>query len=225
MNTRTIQLIGEANMEKITATKVAIFGLGGVGGTCLEVLLRSGVGTFYIQDGDVVNISNLNRQVLFTREHINQKKAGIAANFAKSVNENVIIYSNDSKLKVGDDLSFLKDYDYVIDCIDDFEAKSYLLKFCIANDIEAISSVGMGRKLDPTKIKMVPLRRTTMDPLARKLRKRWKREDVDTTKIICAFSDEIPQELCNNVISSMIFVPSSAGLNIGYYIIKKIIEN
>lgn len=224
ISSRTIQLIGEENYKKVTNTKVAIFGMGGVGGTCFEALVRSGVQHFYIQDFDEVNESNLNRQILFNLNDINEKKCSSAANFAKNINKNVQIESNFDKLTTQTDLSFLKNYDYVVDCIDDIEAKVYLIKYCILNEINIVVSLGMGRKLDPSKVKILPLNKTTVDPLAKKLRYLLKKENVDLSKIMCAFSEE-PTSDYNGEISSMIFVPSSAGLNLAYYIVKSIINN
>lgn len=224
INSRTIKLIGEANFQKLANSKVAIFGLGGVGGTCFEALVRSGIQNFYIQDFDSVSESNLNRQVLFDSHDINQKKCSSAEIFAKSINKNILITTNFEKLNTNTNLDFLREYDYVVDCIDDIEAKVELIKFCQTNNINIVVSLGMGRKLDPSKVKILPLNKTTIDPLAKKLRYLLKKEGVDLSKIICAFSDEIPTNSFGEI-SSMIFAPSSAGLNLAYYIVKSIINN
>lgn len=226
MNSRTIQLLGKENFEKIANSKIAVFGLGGVGGTCFEALVRSGVSKFYIQDFDEVNESNLNRQILFNLNDVGQKKCSSAAIFAKNINRNVEIISNDNKLKRDFSLEFLKDYDFVVDAIDDIDAKIYLLSFCVKNNIRVISSLGMGKKLDPSKVRICKLNKTTMDPLAKKLRYLLKKEKIEISNIYCAFTDEIPSNSCdNNIISSMIFVPSSAGLNMAHFIIKTLLDN
>ena len=224
INSRTIKLIGEANFQKLANSKVAIFGLGGVGGTCFEALVRSGIQNFYIQDFDDVSESNLNRQVLFDCHDINQKKCISAQIFAKSINKNILIKTNFEKLNTNTNLDFLREYDYVVDCIDDIDAKVKLIKFCQMNNINIVVSLGMGRKLDPSKVKILPLNKTTIDPLAKKLRYLLKKESVDLSKILCAFSDEIPINSFGEI-SSMIFAPSSAGLNLAYYIVKSIINN
>lgn len=223
ISSRSIKLIGEENYKKVTNTRVAIFGLGGVGGTCFEALVRSGVEHFYIQDFDTVSLYNLNRQTLFNLNDVEQKKCSSAAIFAKNINKNVQIESNFDKLITDTNLDFLKNYDYVIDCIDDINAKVYLIKYCIENNIEIVISLGMGRKLDPSRVKITPLNKTTSDPLARKLRYLLKKENVDLSKIMCAFSDEEPKDYTGEI-SSMIFVPSSAGLNLAHYIVKSIIN-
>lgn len=223
ISSRSIKLIGEENYKKVTNTKVAIFGLGGVGGTCFEALVRSGVEHFYIQDFDTVSLSNLNRQTLFYLNDVDQKKCSSAAIFAKNINKNVQIESNFDKLTTETNLDFLKNYDYVIDCIDDINAKVYLIKYCIENNIEIVISLGMGRKLDPSRVKITPLNKTTSDPLARKLRYLLKKGNIDLSKIMCAFSDEEPKDYTGEI-SSMIFVPSSAGLNLAHYIVKSIIN-
>ena len=223
MNSRTIKLIGEENFLKLANKRIAIFGMGGVGGTCFEALVRSGVSNFYIQDFDVVSLSNLNRQILYTSNDLNTKKCSSAANFAKSINKNVNIIEDYSKLDESKDLEFLKSYDFVVDCIDDIKAKVYLIKYCILNNINIVVSLGMGMKLDPSKVKLVSLNKTTVDPLAKKLRYLLKQENVDTSKVMCAFSEEQPVEYTGEI-SSMIFVPSSAGLNLAYYVVKFLIN-
>ena len=223
INSRTIKLIGEENFLKLANSKIAIFGLGGVGGTCFEALVRSGVENFYIQDFDTVSESNLNRQILFNYNDINEKKCSSAAIFAKSINKNAKIEVNFEKLSINSDLEFLKNYDYVVDCIDGIDAKVKLIKFCQNNNIEIVVSLGMGMKLDPSRVKILPLNKTTIDPLAKKLRYLLKKENVDLSKIMCAFSDE-PSADFKGEISSMIFVPSSAGLNLAHYIVKSIIN-
>jgi tRNA A37 threonylcarbamoyladenosine dehydratase len=154
---------------------------------------------------------------------VEQKKCSSAAIFVKNINKNVQIESNFDKLTTETNLDFLKKYDYVIDCIDDINAKVYLIKYCIENNIEIVISLGMGRKLDPSRVKITPLNRTTSDPLARKLRYLLKKENIDLSKIMCAFSDEEPKDYTGEI-SSMIFVPSSAGLNLAHYIVKSIIN-
>ena len=223
INSRTISLIGQENFQKLANSKIAVFGMGGVGGTCFEALVRSGINHFYIQDFDTVNESNLNRQVVYNLECLNEKNCSSAAFFAKSINKNVEIIENFDKLSTDTNLDFLKEYDFVVDAIDDLNAKVYLIKYCIENGINIIVSLGMGRKLDPSKVKITPLNKTTIDPLAKKLRYMLKNENVDLSKVICAFSDEEVADY-NGEISSMIFVPSSAGLNMAYYIVKTIIS-
>jgi tRNA A37 threonylcarbamoyladenosine dehydratase len=222
INSRTISLIGQENFQKLANSKIAVFGMGGVGGTCFEALVRSGIKHFYIQDFDTVNESNLNRQVVYNLEWLNEKKCSSAAFFAKSINKNVEIIENFDKLSTDTNLDFLKDYDFVVDAIDDLNAKIYLIKFCVENNINIIVSLGMGRKLDPSRVKIVSLNKTTVDPLAKKLRYLLKKENVDLSKIMCAFSDEEVVDY-NGEISSMIFVPSSAGLNMAYFIVKSLI--
>jgi tRNA A37 threonylcarbamoyladenosine dehydratase len=222
INSRTKSLIGEENYTKLANSKVAVFGMGGVGGTCFEALVRSGISKFYIQDFDSVSESNLNRQVLYDLNDLHQKKCSSAAIFAKSINKNIEIIENFDKLTPDFDLNFLKEYDFVVDAIDDLNAKIYLIKFCVENNINIIVSLGMGRKLDPSRVKIVSLNKTTVDPLAKKLRYLLKKENVDLSKIMCAFSDEEVVDY-NGEISSMIFVPSSAGLNMAYFIVKSLI--
>lgn len=223
INLRTKSLIGSENFQKLQNSRIAIFGMGGVGGTCFEALVRSGINHFYIQDFDTVNESNLNRQVLYNLNDINQKKCSSAAIFAKSINKNVEIIENYEKLSNEFNLEFLKTYDFIVDAIDDMNAKVYLIKYCIQNNINIIVSLGMGRKLDPSRVKIVPLNKTTVDPLAKKLRYLLKNENIDLSKVMCAFSDEDVASY-NGEISSMIFVPSSAGLNMAHFVVKSLIQ-
>lgn len=220
---RTDKLIGEEKRKILEGAKIAIFGLGGVGGTCFQALLRSGVSKFYLRDADVVNESNLNRQILYTNDDLGQKKLSSAVNLAKKINENVEIVGNDTMLTMHEDLEFLKEYDFVIDCIDSMYSKTHLIKYCVDNNIKLITSLGMGNKLDPTKVEIVTLNQTKIDRLGRKLRKELRKKDVDCTKIMCVYSKEFAH-VTNEEITSMIFVPSAAGLALAYYVVNSLIN-
>lgn len=224
MYERTISLIGESAFLKIEKSKIAIFGLGGVGGTCFEALVRSGFTNFYLCDFDSVNCSNLNRQILFNRFDIGFSKIKTAIQHAKEINNNLNIEFSDKKIDSESDFSFLNRYDYVIDAIDDVTAKVHLIKHCLKNDIKIISSLGMGNRLNPSCVEILSLNKTFNDPLAKKIRYQLKKENCEISKLKCVFSSEQPL-IKSTPVSSMIFVPSTAGLYIANEVMKDIIKN
>ena len=221
--TRTIGLLGEEGYKKLSSSHVLVCGLGGVGGTALEALARSGVSNFTIIDFDKVAPSNLNRQILYTSDDIDKPKVEIAKKRILDINKSikvVIIYNkvDESLLK-----TLPSNYSYIVDAIDDIKGKVALAKFASENNIPLISSLGMANRLDPSKVFITTLDKTTIDPLARKLRYELKKAGVDTKKIDVAFSKEEPVK-DGTTLHSMMMVPSSAGLNIANHVIKTLIK-
>ena len=225
---RTIQLVGEENYKLIQNNKISLIGLGGVGGTCFEALIRSGFKNITICDFDVVSFSNLNRQILYTLKDINKLKVDVCINkslkFCENSNE---LNINKINLKVDSNtnLDFLKDSDYVIDAIDNLAGKINIITYCLKNNIKVISCLGMGNRLDPSKVIITKLSKTSNDPLAKKLRSELRKININLNKVLVCFSNELPIKNKLNIVSSMVFVPSSAGLNIVSYIVKDIISS
>lgn len=219
---RSIQLIGNDSMKLIEEKTICIFGLGGVGGTAFIALLRSGFKKFVIVDFDKVSESNLNRQLLFTKKDVGRKKVDVAVEYAKSISEEIEVNAFDDKVNAN--LDYLKDIkiDYIVDAIDDVNGKKTIAKHALNCQIPLIISLGMGNRLDPTKVRICSLNKTHDDPLARKVRYEFKKEGIDISKIACVYSLETPEK--RDIVSSMIMVPSSAGLVIAQHIIKSIIE-
>lgn len=220
MNERTEQLIGVDGLNKLSKTKVAIFGVGGVGGFVLEALVRSNIGHIDIYDFDTVAESNLNRQIIATTETIGKPKVEVAKARALSINPNLDI--NAYAIKVMPDVVPNLDYDYVIDCIDMTSCKLALIKACNDKNIPIISSMGTGNKLDPTKLVLTDIYKTHTCPLAKAVRLGCKRLGIKHLRVV--FSTELPIESKGEVIGTMIFVPASAGLLIASKVVKDLLE-
>ena len=219
---RSKGLIGESNFNKLKSLTICVIGLGGVGGTAFEALLRSGVENFIIIDMDDVSISNLNRQILFKESDIGLSKVECAKKRALEINNAAkIVYF---KANINDfDLNELINYkvDFIVDAIDDVNGKIKIARFAIDNNIKMIMSLGMANRLDPSKVIITKLAKTTSDPLAKKIRYEIKRVGINPNDIPVVFSLENPIKEANKL-HSMMMVPSSAGLNIAYYIINNL---
>lgn len=219
---RTLKLIGEENLSKLKTSKVAIVGLGGVGSICAISLVMSEIKNLIIIDDDKVVESNLNRQIAYELSDIGKFKVDAMEEKLNRLRNYLNITKLNKRVSNEFDFSVLNGANYVVDCIDDINAKVLLIKYCFENNIEIITSLGMGNKLDPTNIKIISLNKTTIDPLAKKLRYNLKQEGIDTSKVMTAFSDETPM-IKDRVISSMVFVPNTCGLTLASYVVRKLI--
>ena len=213
---RSRQLLGEEGFESIKKRHVLVCGLGGVGGTCAMALARSGIGELTICDFDVVEESNLNRQILFTSESLGKEKTKEAEKALLSVSPNLIIHGVSGKFsqEIAEELPW-NTFDFVIDAIDDIPAKVELIKACQKHGVPLIVSLGMGNRLDPTKITLTKLSKTEGDPLARKLRSMCRQEGIDLSAVDVCFSKETPV-MKSPTPGSMMMVPSAAGLAMAY---------
>lgn len=221
---RTIGLIGEQDFDKLSKANVLVCGLGGVGGTALEALVRSGVGSFVIVDFDKIAASNLNRQILFTAQDIGQNKVDCAVKRIKQINPEVNVTGINMKVddKFNDTINKFS-LDFIIDAIDDIKGKISIALFAKQNNIPLIISLGMANRLDSSKVNITRLDKTTNDPLARKLRYEYKKAGIDTKDIYAAYSSEVPMKDGTNL-NSMMMVPSASGLAIAGYVINKLIN-
>lgn len=215
-------LIGKENIEKISKINVLIVGIGGVGGTALEALVRSGVKNITIIDKDVFSESNLNRQILSTRDSIGLYKVDVGINRCKSINPDV----NITGLKINLDeknVNELEYFDYIIDACDDINAKLSLMQYASRNNIKLISSMGTGKRLNPSNVIITRLDKTSNDPLAKKMRYEARKRGLKLNiPVVCSKEEPINND---RVIASSIFVPSTAGLMLAYYIIEKVIND
>ncbi len=228
---RTEMLIGTDGLNKLKNCHVAIFGLGGVGGHTVEALARSGVGTFTLFDADRIAESNLNRQIIATIDTIGMKKTEAMKNRILSINPNAIVYTNDVfYLPENADLYPLDKFDYVVDAIDTVSAKIELAVRCEKSEINLISSMGTGNKLNPTGFEVTDIYKTSDCPLARVMRRELKSRGIKGLKVI--FSREKPiqpinpaEEASSNkpTPGSCAFVPSVAGLIIASEVVKDLI--
>ncbi len=174
MNERLIPLFKEEGLKKLNDATVAIVGVGGVGGICAITLARSGVGNIIIQDFDIVEESNINRQIVANYNTIGESKVDVLYKQIKEINPNCNIIKLNSYFDKDNLSLFSYNIDYVIDAIDSFDSKCLLIEKCIENNIDFISSMGAAKKIDPSKIEITKINKTSYDPLAKKLRTYFK---------------------------------------------------
>ena len=222
MYERIINLIGEDNFKKIENTKVLLVGVGGVGGFVFEGLIWSGFKDITVIDKDKVDITNLNRQLIANLNTLDMNKVDICKDKALNINKSIKIKAYNEFLSK-DNINILdNDYDFIIDACDTLNTKLELIKYSIDNNIEIISSMGMGNRVDASKIKITKLSKTNNDPLAKKLRKLVKDNHINKDiTVVC--SEEVP--LKKGEVNSMITSPGIAGLLIVNYIINKVINS
>lgn len=219
---RITSLLGEENVNKIKKTTVLIVGVGGVGGFAFESLVRSGIGNFVLIDSDTIEESNLNRQIISNSKNIGNNKVDEARNRGLLINPECKIetiqtfLSNDNK-----DILDKYEFDYIVDACDSVQAKKILIDYSLENDIKLISSMGTAKKMDPTKLEIIDIRKTSYDPLAKILRK-YVMDKKTNKKVYVVSSTEAP--IKSEVLPSMIFVPSVAGILCANFIINDIIK-
>lgn len=240
---RTQLLIGEAAINKLQKSRVAVFGIGGVGGYVCEALVRSGVGAFDLVDDDKVCLTNLNRQIIATRKTVGKYKADIMKERMLDINPDVDVRIHRCFFlpENADDFPF-DEYDYVVDAVDTVTAKIELILRAKAHNVPIISAMGAGNKLDPGRFKIADIYQTSVCPLARVMRRELKKRHVKNLKVV--YSDEQPirpledmsiscrtgcicppgaQHKCTerrDIPGSTAFVPAVAGLMIAGEIVK-----
>lgn len=217
-------LIGKENLQKIKKKKVLVVGLGGVGGTCVTSLVRSGIENIVLIDYDRVSATNLNRQMVAYIPTVGMKKAEVMEKIIKEINPKCKVKRYEVYLDYTNIKKILDKErpDYIVDACDSKDTKKEIIKEALERKIDFISSMGTGNKLDPSQLEITDIRKTINDPLARILRK-WVRENKITGKITVVSSKEVPI-ISGRVVASNSFVPNSAGLLITSYIIRKIID-
>jgi len=217
-------LIGD-NIEKIKNKTVLIIGLGGVGGYALEAIIRSGITKVIIVDYDIIDKTNLNRQILSLTSNIGLNKVDVAYNHIKEINPNCeVIKINEKITNSNINLLFENNPDYIIDACDTVEVKKQLIRESIKRKIKLISSMGTGNKLDPSKLIITDIRKTSYDPLAKIIRKMVKEEKIKE-KIMVVSSTEVPIKTNSKTIGSNAIVPAVAGLLCSSYVINDIVSD
>lgn len=227
---RTELLIGSDNIEKLKNSNVIVFGLGGVGGATVEALVRAGIGNLSIVDFDTVDETNLNRQIITTQSVIGSAKVEVARDRILSINHNINLTVYLEKfLKENIDLFFKdKKYDYIVDAIDLVSPKLDLIEFASNSKIPIISCMGTGNKLNPLKFKITDIKKTSVCPLAKIIRKELKKRRIAKLKVV--YSDEVPRKPINldggrekfKNVGSISFVPPIAGMLMASEVIKDI---
>lgn len=207
---RTAKLLGENAVERLAGAKIAVFGLGGIGGHAAEALVRTGVGALDIIDGDTVALSNLNRQLVALHSTVGLLKTDVCEKRFLDINPELSLRK--FPLFFGEDTAEKFDfteYDYVLDCIDDVAAKVLLAETCARKNVRIISSMGAGNKLNPMGFKVADIYETSVCPLARVMRQRLRKAGVERLRVV--YSTEEPV-ITERTPASCAYVPSAAGL-------------
>lgn len=228
---RTELLIKKEGIETLQNSTVAVFGVGGVGGFVIEALVRAGIGTIHIVDHDTVSISNLNRQIIATHQTIDRKKVDVMKERILSINPycNVKIYDDFFLQETANHFPF-DEFDYIVDAVDTVTAKIKLVEISQEKKIPIISSMGTGNKLDPTKLEVTDIYKTSICPLARVMRRELKKRKIPALKVV--YSTEKPietdapvdPETHKKTPGSISFVPSCAGLIIASVVVRDLLH-
>lgn len=237
---RTELLLGAEAIEKLGNSRVAVFGVGGVGGYVCEALARSGVGAIDLIDDDKVCMSNINRQIIATTKTIGRYKTEVMQERIQDINPDARVITHNCFFLPENASSFpFKEYDYVVDAVDTVTAKIELIMKCKENDVPVISSMGAGNKLDASAFRVADIYKTKVCPLAKVMRRELKKRGVEKLKVV--YSEEMPIKPDNNgkedntedmdnrsavrrsIPGSVAFVPSVAGLIIAGEVIKDIV--
>ncbi len=226
---RTRLLLGDAGLARLAAARVAVFGIGGVGGYAVEALARSGVGALDLIDSDTVDVTNLNRQIIATLPGVGRPKVSVAAERVASINPACTVRTHECFFlpETADRFDFSA-YDYVIDAVDTVAAKMALVEAARAAGTPIVSSMGAGNKLDPTAFRVADIYETSVDPLARVMRRELRRRGIPALKVV--YSTEPPREPFPDgervkdgtrpAPGSVAFVPSVAGLILGGEVVR-----
>lgn len=238
---RTEMLLGRAAIDTLKGSRVAVFGVGGVGGYAVEVLARSGVGAIDIIDNDTVCITNVNRQLLTTTKNVGKNKVDVAEERIHDINPDCIVrkYQTFYLPETADQFDFSV-YDYVVDCIDTVKAKIDLVYRCHEVKTPLLSCMGAAFKLDPTQFRVTDLFKTINDPLAKVIRKKLRKSNIKHLKVVYSpeeplTSIEFPEESTSgtgttednstrSVPSSNAWVPAAAGLIAGGEAVKDLVN-
>lgn len=221
---RTETLIGHNALEKLSKSRVAVFGIGGVGGYVVEALARAGVGTIDLIDNDDINITNINRQIIALHSTIGKSKVEIAKERILDINPNIKVHT----YKVfftpenSEDFDFTK-FDYIVDAIDSVTGKIELVLKANENNVPIIASMGTGNKLHPEMFEISDIYKTSVCPLAKVMRTELKKRNIKKLKVV--YSKEIPiKQNGQRIPASISFVPPVAGLIIAGEVIKDLIQ-
>ena len=229
---RTEILLGEAAMERLYKARVAVFGVGGVGGYTVEALARCGVGQLDLCDSDTISISNINRQILATHSTVGQLKVEVAKNRIMDINPACVVrtYPFFYLPDTADQFDFTQ-YDYIVDCIDTVTGKLALVERAHAAGTPIICSMGTGNKLNPAAFQVADISKTSMCPLARVMRKELGKRGIKHLKVVYSqeealtptgWEEEAAALGKRQIPGSVAFVPGAAGLILAGEVVKDI---
>ena len=231
---RTAALLGERAMTRLQQARVAVFGVGGVGGYVVEALVRSGVGTVDVFDKDDVSITNLNRQIIALHSTVGQDKVSVIAARMRDINPDVVIREHKMfYLPENADEIDLSAYDFVVDAVDTVAAKVELAVRCERLGVPLIAAMGAGNKLDPSLLQIADIYKTSVCPLARVMRRELKKRGIEHMKVVYSTEPAHPQKgapdeseagIRRSVPASNAFVPAVAGLIAAGEVIKTLAE-
>lgn len=237
---RTEQLIGKTAVEKLQKSKVAIFGIGGVGSFVVEALVRAGVENFILVDKDIVDITNINRQIIATMKTVGKPKVEITKTRILEINPNANVETYQEFFMPETKGIINETIDYIVDCIDTVTAKIELVVRANILNIPIISSMGTGNKLDATKFEVTDIYKTTVCPLAKVMRKELKNRNIEKLKVVYSKEEQIKhnkqeddiqetqgeqeKQIRKQVPASISYVPSVAGLIVAGEVIKDLIK-
>lgn len=219
---RTEMLIGKENLDKLANSTVAVFGCGGVGSYVAEGIVRAGIGNIVLIDNDVVDITNINRQLIADTTTINMPKVEVEKERLLKINPNLNIQIYKEFYNSTNSNLLNNNYTYIVDAIDTVSSKISLIEEAFNRNIKIISSMGTGNKLDPTKFEVTDIYKTSICPLAKVMRKELKKRNIPHLKVV--YSKEEPIATNTRTPASISFVPSVAGLIIAGEVIKDIIN-
>lgn len=215
--TRTINLIGEEATGRLRSASVAVIGCGGVGSYAAEAVARAGIGRITLMDGDAVAASNLNRQLVALSSTLGRNKAEVMAERIRDINPDAEVKAVASFYKTGSDLD-LSAFDWVIDAIDDVDAKTELIRNATSGGVSIVSAMGAAGKIN-TLFKTADIAETSVCPLARVMRKRLREIGIEHLPVV--YSEEKPAPR-NGELGTLSYVPGSCGLELAGYVIKQI---
>ncbi len=220
---RTELLVGAEGIEKLKKSRVAVFGIGGVGSYVVEALARSGVGTLDLIDHDKVSLTNLNRQIIATHSTIGRYKVDVAKERILDINPEAVVYPYKTFFmpETAAEFNFYA-YDYVVDAIDTVTGKIQLVLQADASHTPIISSMGAGNKMNPAAFKVADIYRTSVCPLAKVMRRELKNRGIKQLKVV--YSEEVPVTK-ERIPGSNAFVPSVAGLIIAGEVVKDLLQS
>ena len=214
-------------METLAKSRVAVFGLGGVGGYCVEALARAGVGALDLIDSDRISVSNLNRQIFALHSTVGRLKTEVARERIADINPNCAVRTHALFYLPETEGEFdFREYDYIVDAIDTVSGKLALVKNAASAGTPIISAMGAGNKLDPTRFEVTDIFATSVCPLARTMRRELRKMGIGCLKVVCSGEEPLPVETGEGkpVPGSISFVPSVAGLILAGEVIKDLLK-
>ena len=214
---RTLKLIGEEGLSRLKNSSVLIVGVGGVGSFAAEAIARAGVGNITVMDGDTVQPSNLNRQLIALTSTLGRNKAEVMAERINDINPETSVTALARFYKEDDELD-LTAFDWIIDAIDSVDAKTALIKTAIEKDVNIVSAMGAAGKFD-TQFKIADISKTSTCPLAKVMRKRLREIGIEHLPVVYSEEKPVPRD---GDLGTLSYVPGSAGLCLAGYVIKSI---